>query len=372
MKVALDLSYRNTTRFNQFRNHYERFVDKNVTPTFTLLNVGLTAGTSSYKYILGGVTVGDKVYFFPYNETRILVIDSTDDSYYYIGNFIGTAKFHSTYLAPNGYIYSFGSYGSVLKFNPKDETYSTFGTISGFSGEIRGSKIYCLVNSTTFQFKIIDTENDTIYDDTSFTGGLSGQSYVAREIGINNKMYFLINLATNAGVNRLGIVDFETKSVTYKDVPTNTTRLDAPPWYKGISHPNGKIYFNGFVDSRWLIIDTLNNDAISYSNTITSNLNNGKGQSCGMGGNGKMYQLPVNNLEDRGNFQELDTDTDVSIKIHDAQDLIGTFSRAYYGCQLVANGNIYGAPTDVAHVLKIEINSGFSKEFTDSQWYNNR
>ena len=374
MQVSLTLSHKNTKRFNQFKNHYDRFVDTSATPTYSTLNVGLASVLSSYKYYCSCV-YGTKAYFFPYNETRILVIDSTDDSFYFIGNFSGSAKFLNANLAPNGYIYADGNYGSILKFNPNDDTYTTFGSkpTSGYGrSHIVGDKIYMLLqNSAPLQFKVIDTTNDTLYDYFP-TGGLSTQIYLTINVGINNCLYLMRRLATTAGIDRLMKVNLTTNTVTYIDVPSVTTLLD--PWSsQGTVHPNGKIYYPSAIENRWLIVDTLNGDAISYVNNDTpTNLTQLKSVGSALGANGNIYSTPFNEPFSVADSQELNILTNSSTYKNDSSTLETANARLWYCPVTTPNGNIYCAGFDTGKVLKISFNNAqdFDSNFTNSQWIN--
>ena len=375
MQVSLSLSHRNTKRFNQFKNHYERFVDKSADPTISVLDVGLSYGVNSFKYYTAGINVGDKVYFFPYNTTQILVIDSTDDSYYYVGNFAGSGKFRLASLSPNGFIYAYGGYGSILKFNPKDDTFSTFGTTStNYLGGciLVGSKIYGTPNVIGVDtIQIIDTETDTVSYETISGWNTSHGAIDSVALSIDNKFIYGIKNRID-GTDNIFKIEVETLTATHLTIAMSPGVTNVP-WSSVCLHPNGKMYFCPSYEIRWLIIDTLNGDSISYSNNIvgTSVSNVSFQQSLFLGINGNFYTTAFNNDSFRQPL-ELDTVTDQSVIFFNYSTIGSPAGRLWYNSVSCPNGVVYSAPFDAKDVLKHTFNNttNFNKEFTQSPWFN--
>jgi hypothetical protein len=366
------LDYRNTDTFNQFRNHYKQNVDKSSTPTFSSVITGLPNQNNSAQYYCG-ITIGTKAYFFPRNATQIMVVDSIDDSITFVGSFAGVNKFFRVKLAPNGYVYAFGFYGSTLKFNPKDNTYTSFGSDIGGYKVIIGDKIYS-INGGTGVVGYLDTNTDKYYDLGLPSGYISG-TLEQPILSIQNNLYFMRRGAGTAGTNRMCKLDLETFTYTYKNLPTNSSTF---PFTQGFAHPNGKIYLAANTEDRWGIIDTLNNDSVSYSNvTVAGNYGLTKHLSCIMGANGNMYNFPYNDSSPGSNVEELNVDTDVSTVITNAATIKGTTAYNYknwISVCLMPNGKIYGVASDcTGFLLKGNFNNAdeFNEEFTKSQWVNN-
>jgi hypothetical protein len=367
------LSYKNTELFSPFRNHFKQVVDTDAVPTISGIVTGLPNVTNSLQYV-AGVAVGDKMYYMPRNATQIMVLDTTDDSISFIGNFAGTNKFFGSRLAPNGYIYSFGLYGSTLKFNPEDNTYITFGGDLGGYKWVVGDRIYMIQTDGTLDY--LDTNTDTVVSLGAVPGWIAGVMRTHTQSMCGEIIYYERYSGDTAGINRLGKLNLTTFTYTYKDLPSNSNSISIWGQTAGVTHPNGKIYLASDAENRWAIIDTLDNDSIAYSNTF-GDLVSTKHVSCCMGSNGKVYNFPFNLTNPGSNIEELDVETNISTVIGGMDDVTGggLNYRGWYCATLMPNGNIYSCGQDMAgFIMKIGFNNvnNFSEEFTQSKWFNQR
>ena len=381
------LSHRNTTRFNQFKNHYMKMYDPGATASYSYIPTVLTNVTSSLKYYTGSCTYKQYVYFFPHNETRFLRVDTSDDSYSFIGNTSGVSC-RKAMLAPNGFIYILTTGLVVMKFNPEDESLTSFGTLETAHqfGTIVGTDIYIIpAGNAVGTIKKVDTNTDTI-SDYAPTGWNSARKHNPPVLGLDNRIYgtTVAHLNGSDGTDGFYIIDTKTNIVTYKNTTLTQTVLGLTPWYTGTLNPiNGKLYFADQNDSRWMIYDTIN-DVFEYANIPVSinpagtpnNADGTRSIANTIGPNGNMYNVPWSD-DYRVEMEELDILTDTVTKIGDTSVILGGGgysggNRLYYAAVMAMNGNIYAAPSDNSGILKITFSGSrtFDENFVHSPWYN--
>jgi DNA-binding beta-propeller fold protein YncE len=224
------LDFRVLRRFNPFMNHYENVVSKNTDGTDSTIQLGSIP--SDDNKLFGPVATGTHVYFIPdrtsivykidvvtkvvssfsvsiafrgYNggvlghngkiycipkdESRILVIDPTDDSHYFITGLPGgTLKWQSAAINEEGIIYcSPRNNSNILKINTNNDTFTLLPHTTGgwWSGTLAQDGImYFLPFSDTTILKI-DTKTDTV---TEF-GSLGGTAKWNTAIAYKNFVY---------------------------------------------------------------------------------------------------------------------------------------------------------------------------------------
>lgn len=123
----------------------------------------------------GGVCYGDFIYCSPSTATYMLKIDTTNNICYKIGSFsVGTNKWSSGALAPNGKIYFFPYSGStIMVFNPSNDTYTEItvpytGTINFLGSKVMpDGYVYCIAtNNSIGKMIIIDPVSNSVYYET--------------------------------------------------------------------------------------------------------------------------------------------------------------------------------------------------------------
>lgn len=262
------------------------------------LKIMTTGSVETYSYIsssiindaaetkFGGAALASNasIYCVPYSDqfriNKVVKIDTTNDTISLLGNLPSNfnAVFVGAVCAPNGYVYGIPhSISYVLKINPFNDTFSTFGSLSGASLYYGGTLapngvIYCAPHNSRFILKI-DTNTDTLsYIDTGRTGTAK---YSGAVLAPNNEcIYFIPNNETGSLK-----IDPRTDQITYVNAPGSTAFGNIG----GIAGPDGMIY--GIGSAQRVVINP-------YNDTITAVSTFSGYQSLALGFNGAIYGIP--------------------------------------------------------------------------------
>lgn len=124
-----------------------------------------------YKWISATLANNGYIYCLPFDETRILKINPTNDTYSFISGLPSEqfGKWNASILAKNGFIYGTPeNTNRVIKLNPNTDQYELIGEEYPGIDKWYGSaiadngKIYC-GNLNNSNMLVIDTNNDTTY-----------------------------------------------------------------------------------------------------------------------------------------------------------------------------------------------------------------
>jgi len=141
------------------------------------------------------------------------------------------------------------------------ERFGTFPGSAGFFGGVLApnGKIYCVPHGTTY-CAVIDPINNSV---SSIGNGLFPMvnpalgSYAGGVLAANGKIYLVPSNQTTMRV-------IDPSSNTVSSINNIKTAYDS-----GVYHPNGKIYMSPWsTATQFLIVDTFNNDSISYTSNI--------------------------------------------------------------------------------------------------------
>lgn len=162
---------------------------------------------------IGGVLApNDKIYFVPNTASSILVVDPNTRQFYPISSGSG---YYAAVLAHDDKIYGVPfQNAAVLVIDPKDDTVSTFGSVTGSFRYMSGAlahdgKIVCSPGSNT-QYLIIDPIARTISYGLDIGGG--GDKYSSTLLAPNGNFYNIPFSASNIRVLSLGAA-LETPSI---------------------------------------------------------------------------------------------------------------------------------------------------------------
>ncbi|MCE9597916.1 MAG: hypothetical protein K8S54_08100 [Spirochaetia bacterium] len=275
----------------------------------------------------GGVLVpGGKIYGIPATETRVLVIDTNQNTLNpnaITGLAAGAYKWIGGVLAPNGKIYGIPAANlgqGFLIIDPATDTATTTGNIDGYNGGVLApnGKIYAIPSDLAGkQFAVLDPETNSVQTfgpsfTTRFVGGV---------LGLNGKIYAIPGFGDGQPV---AVVDPTSNTVT-----NIGAGVASEGWFSAALAPDGKIYGNNLGANAQLQIDP-------YASTVnrigpTGAANDFEGSV--LASNGKIYGT----TRSAAQFTELDPATLV-------QTRFGASGGPYSGGILAPNGKIYGIP----------------------------
>lgn len=228
------------------------------------------------KFLAAAVSPNGMIYMLPYGSTNneyysLFKINTTNDVISNLGNIpgiLGRTNYNSAILAPNGFIYGIGGTATaVLKINPNNDSYSTFGNIDTAAGFLvdygiatlaPNGVIYCPPQDSRFIAKI-DTNTDTI----SFIDIISTATgkYTTSVLAPNNECIYFIPFSATGSLK----IDPRTDEITYINVPGFTFNCNS-----AIVAPDGLIYCFSSTTSTRVVINPFNDTVSTISNSFTS------------------------------------------------------------------------------------------------------
>lgn len=360
MQVSLTLSYRNITRFNQFKNHGDRIVSGNSTGTISYTYPITGLGTDSSKWVTGILAPNGKIYCPAYNETAILVIDTTNDSSYTFGNIAGTGK-HIASVLVGDIIYCLPwNSTSFLKIDTRTEKITTFGSVTAnnYISIIlaQNGKLYCTPN-TASDYLVVDPTDDSIS-----TVNHSGNtiSYRAPVLASNGKIYAP---GYDEVANNMLVIDTNTNTDYNLTFTTDGLVL---PFQTGALALNGKCYWCPRNANYGMILDPFT-DTITYTPDVPGVTATAYYSSV-FGPDGNIYGLGQDNSEE---LFQIDTSTNTGSVVGGVWTTAGL--NSYQHMVLAPNGSLYAIPARASQVLKISfsgVTQGFDENFLMSGYFN--
>ncbi|MGL5716650.1 hypothetical protein [Cetobacterium sp.] len=252
------------------------------------INIGGNYGTNADKWSGSILGPNGKIYCFPCNDSRILIIDTSTD---YVSTLYATSADSFNWfcgsLAPNGKIYCPPDNGtSILIIDTTNDTVKTIGTFDKYGSHYKGAiiakngKIYCVPYNAT-NILVIDPETET----TRTFGNLPGNfKWIGGVLAPNGKIYCIPCNATS-----ILVIDPETETVETFGNFTGEAK-----WAGGVLGADGNIYAMSSCNPNFLKIDPI-------SKTTQYILSHGINNSCAYGGvlapNGNIYVTPLNGFE---------------------------------------------------------------------------
>ena len=267
------------------------------------------------------------------------------------GSLSGSAKWIGGVLAPNGFIYGIPiNSTTVLKIDPRKDTVTTFGSLSGDTNKWAGGIlapngfIYCIpLNSTTILK--IDPTDDSV---TEF-GSLAGTSKWLSAVLAPNGIIYGIPFSSTAVLK----IDTNDDTITTFDSLAGNTK-----WYGGVLEPSGRYIYGIPYDSTTVLkIDTTDDSTSTFGSLSGSN----KWTGCVLGNNA-IYGIPFSSTT----VLKIDLNDDTTSRF---DSLSGTLK--WQGGVSAPNA-IYGIPRDSTTLLKIDTNQAndFNEDFLMSGYYN--
>lgn len=259
-----------------------------------------------YKWIKTIEAPNGKLYAIPFSESRIMVIDSTDDSVDYINItlFTGNSKYASACLASNnGCLYLIPSKRLYVgKIDPTNNTHSELAEAVTDNAEAGGHSIF--------------------YDGQVAP---SGMIYAAP---CTSEAILKINPFTD----------------TWQEIATGLTGTTIK-YNATILAPNGYIYFIPMCETQIMKLNPAD-DSITFIGSLGATAN--KWNSAAITPDGIIYCMPLN----IGTILKIDTNTDTISQINTTVPAIpGT--EAYTTTIYAVNGYVYGIPANVSAFIKL-------------------
>lgn len=317
----------------------------NLIPTVTTLPGDL--GNVANKWQGGALAPNGKIYCIPVSETRILVIDPVDDSFYFItGLPADISKWRGGAIAPNGKIYCAPAQRKeILVIDTNTDTYYTINVSNvphintsasaiSYLGAASGQNgaIYFNPAAAGYVLKLDPTDDSftTIGDYLGNTSFKYGSSQVAFNGDIIMNPSFApavlrINPATDT-VTSFG--DRSNINKSYSLVTLNDGRMLAMPWATtSMIDPDNSTY------DAWDVSGTTSEFAIGGL----------------LAANGKIYYCP-GTTPDRVHEYTPETNTLTPIG-----PVLSGSGVQYAGCIMSLNGDIYGVPRNAEAIVKIAL-----------------
>lgn len=250
----------------------------------SVVKISTTGSSSAYTFIttasfiagnIGGAALAPNncIYMFvrgfrDSTNGRIYKLNTVTDQISVLGSPPGTffeSAFLGAILAPNGRIYALPiGYGAVVKLNPNDDTFSTFGSIpsNAFANGVLAPNgvIYCAPFESGLIYKI-DTNTDTISTiNTGLPTVANANRWTGGVLAPNNEcIYFMPNSSTGSLK-----IDPRTDQITFINSPGSSNFLSNG----GVVGPDGIIYGTSSTIAR-IIINPFN-DTITSTTSVAS------------------------------------------------------------------------------------------------------
>lgn len=279
--------------------------------TYEIKKIPLEVDSSFEKWIWG-IAHEEKIYFLPYGESKILIVDTTDDSIEYVELFaFGHGKYvmghlynNKIYALPHGDLEPFDHvliYDLKTKM-PGQQTIKLDinDTKKWHTSQLLGNKIYAMPrgdrkNAPYFPYRIV-------YDCDRMTYELDNLSNVWPEIDQQ-----------------------EYSGAKYTTLAQHNNKLYAPPYSR---NPNFDV-MAVYKDEEWIYFNTGQHETSRkyYTNIVSKN--------------GKIYFPPAGHDEDWSELMVIDTKDD-SVALRDLG--IGKESKKYFAGGENSLGKIYFMP----------------------------
>lgn len=274
--------------------------------TLTDIVTKITGPASGLQtWAAGAYYYNHKIYCAPFNATSILVINTSNDTFYYIdttgvlggatGNLTGSQKYFACYVGADGWIY-FCPFDATswMGLDPSNESihfFDTTGEISGISGnlpagdkcdsgEVWGDYIYGGTSTSQAIHKINTRTHVASVSSNVFPVGTN--KWAITTLAKNEKLYMAPYNATY----------FETID------PNNSDAIAAPSGLSGITNPGVgllaiRLMINGkLLAGRANVTAMEINTATETYNPITTSFLDGSHNACTIARNGSLYFLP--------------------------------------------------------------------------------
>lgn len=348
-----------TNEGTQFMNAYYVETLLNTFDETSISTITTTNSNTSLAFIGSIVAPNEKIYFIPYRNRYVGVVDTTTDTYSEIttadfGD--GGDKWASGILAQNGYIYGIPTdAGNFLKIDPVANTATTFGSYSfnnAFAEAVLADNgnIYCVPRDQNLIYVIETQNNDNVY---IINPGLSGTNkFWSGCLAPNGKVYMV-----GRNESRCLVLDPADDSITYiNSTPTGS--------FTSFLAPDGKIYVTGNAAGTTYYIDP-NTD--TFTTITTGRTTTTIGRQSNITPDGRI--LGISNVSGEGTII-----LDPSVPSWADQGTFLTSNNQSWGLALAKNGKIYAAPaaSTTCVVIGDEIVGGLPDDFVLSRYVNKK
>lgn len=245
--------------------------------------IGDQFSTSIIKWGCAKLAPNGKIYCLPFStESRILVIDTNDDSISFFGNLgTGNLKYQACVLAQTGNIYGIPrSATQIIKIDTTTNTISNIGASNGYSGAVLSANGYIYGTPFTSSFILkLDPSDDTF---TTFGNLGTGNKFFGATLGLDDKIY-LSPLSRNS----VGVIDTVTDTFSEFGNISGNNKFGSPQLMANGEIICPSLNFDGFLK----ITPSSQNTNIIFSGEYTLGIDNIWG-SC-IAPTGQSYFTPT-------------------------------------------------------------------------------
>jgi len=295
----------------------------------------------SAKWASSCLAPNGNIYFIPYIATQILELNPVTKVTTLFGDFtaVASSRWVGGILAPNGKIYCIPYNATqVLEIDPNTKTTVLFGNLVGstkWQGGALGvdGKIYGIPSSSSTVLEITPGTNTTSLFGAVAGGGTKYNGGTLGTVG-NSKdfIYGFGSVLTTLLINTVNKTAGGVNNIS-----------GASKWWGGVSSPNGKGYGIPYSFDKVSVLDYDNAGSTSTFGSLTTASTKWKGGVLGR--NGRVYGIPYSSTS----LLEI-TPGPNNINLYGG---FSSVASGWSGGTLAPNGNIYCAPYNATTILEI-------------------